>query len=84
MIGLVDNLLRPMLVGKATLMPDYVVMITTLGGMVAFGINQWLRPRPRDRGNVFRRVAPVPDDAAGRDAPLGHIGALMPRRVWSL
>jgi predicted PurR-regulated permease PerM len=38
-IGLVDNLLRPMLVGKATLMPDYVVMITTLGGMVVFGIN---------------------------------------------
>lgn len=38
-VGLVDNLLRPMLVGKATLMPDYVVMITTLGGMVVFGIN---------------------------------------------
>jgi predicted PurR-regulated permease PerM len=38
-IGLVDNLLRPMLVGKATLMPDYVVMITTLGGMVVFGIH---------------------------------------------
>jgi predicted PurR-regulated permease PerM len=38
-IGLVDNLLRPMLVGKATLMPDYVVMITTLGGIVVFGIN---------------------------------------------
>ena len=38
-IGLVDNLLRPTLVGKATLMPDYVVMITTLGGMVLFGIN---------------------------------------------
>lgn len=38
-IGLVDNLLRPMLVGEATLMPDYVVMITTLGGMVVFGIS---------------------------------------------
>ncbi len=38
-IGLVDNLLRPMLVGKATLMPDYVVMVTTLGGMAVFGIN---------------------------------------------
>lgn len=38
-IGLVDNLLRPMLVGKATLMPDYVVMITTLGGIAVFGIN---------------------------------------------
>ena len=34
-----DNLLRPMLVGKATLMPDCVVMITTLGGMVVFGIH---------------------------------------------
>ena len=38
-IGLADNLLRPMLVGKDTRMPDYVVMITTLGGMAVFGIN---------------------------------------------
>jgi len=38
-IGLVDNLLRPILVGKDTHMPDYVVMITTLGGMAVFGIN---------------------------------------------
>lgn len=38
-IGLIDNLLRPMLVGKDTRMPDYVVMITTLGGMAVFGIN---------------------------------------------
>lgn len=38
-IGLVDNLLRPMLVGKDTRMPDYVVMMTTLGGMAVFGIN---------------------------------------------
>ena len=38
-IGLIDNLLRPVLVGKDTRLPDYVVMITTLGGMVVFGIN---------------------------------------------
>ncbi len=38
-IGLVDNILRPLLVGKDTQMPDYVVMITTLGGMTVFGIN---------------------------------------------
>lgn len=38
-IGLIDNLLRPILVGKDTRMPDYVVMISTLGGMVVFGIN---------------------------------------------
>ncbi len=38
-IGLLDNLLRPMLVGKDTRMPDYLVMITTLGGMAALGLN---------------------------------------------
>ena len=38
-IGLVDNLLRPILVGKDTGMPDYLVMTTTLGGMVVFGLN---------------------------------------------
>jgi predicted PurR-regulated permease PerM len=38
-IGLVDNLLRPTLVGKDTRMPDYVVLITTLGGMAVMGIN---------------------------------------------
>ena len=38
-IGLIDNLLRPILVGKDTKMPDYVVMISTLGGMAIFGIN---------------------------------------------
>jgi predicted PurR-regulated permease PerM len=38
-IGLVDNLLRPILVGKDTRMPDYIVMITTLGGLAVFGIN---------------------------------------------
>lgn len=38
-IGLVDNLLRPVLVGKDTRIPDYVVRITTVGGMAFFGIN---------------------------------------------
>src|SRR5262249_43004043 len=38
-IGLVDNLLRPILVGKDTRMPDYVVLISTLGGLAVFGIN---------------------------------------------
>jgi predicted PurR-regulated permease PerM len=38
-IGLVDNLLRPLLVGKDTQMPDYVVLISTIGGMALFGLN---------------------------------------------
>jgi predicted PurR-regulated permease PerM len=38
-IGMVDNVLRPILVGKDTKMPDYVVLISTLGGMAIFGLN---------------------------------------------
>lgn len=38
-IGLIDNVLRPALVGKDTQMPDYVVLITTLGGLALFGLN---------------------------------------------
>lgn len=38
-IGMVDNVLRPLLVGKDTKLPDYVVLISTLGGMALFGLN---------------------------------------------
>jgi predicted PurR-regulated permease PerM len=38
-IGLVDNVLRPLLVGKDTRMPDWIVLISTLGGMAIFGLN---------------------------------------------
>ena len=38
-IGLVDNVLRPLLVGKDTKLPDYVVLMSTIGGMVLFGLN---------------------------------------------
>jgi predicted PurR-regulated permease PerM len=38
-IGMVDNLLRPILVGRDTKIPDYVVLISTLGGLVLFGLN---------------------------------------------
>ena len=38
-IGLVDNVLRPVLVGRDTKMPEYVVLISTLGGIAMFGFN---------------------------------------------
>ena len=38
-IGLVDNVLRPVLVGKDTKIPDYVVLVSTLGGFAIFGFN---------------------------------------------
>ncbi|WP_420134821.1 AI-2E family transporter [Rhodopseudomonas sp.] len=41
-IGMVDNVLRPVLVGKDTRMPDYVVLISTLGGLQVFGLNGFI------------------------------------------
>jgi predicted PurR-regulated permease PerM len=38
-ISLLDSLVRPLLVGKNTRMPDYLVLLSTLGGMSLFGIN---------------------------------------------
>lgn len=37
-IGLVDNLLRPILVGRDTRMPDYMILVSTLGGLTLFGL----------------------------------------------
>ena len=38
-IGVIDNFLRPLLVGKDTKLPDYVVLISTLGGIALFGFS---------------------------------------------
>ncbi|MEX2581810.1 MAG: AI-2E family transporter [Gemmatimonadota bacterium] len=38
-VGLVDNLLRPILVGRETKMPDYLVLLATLGGLTVFGLS---------------------------------------------
>ena len=37
-IGFVDNLLRPILVGRDTRMPDYLILLSTLGGLAGFGL----------------------------------------------
>jgi len=37
-IGLVDNLLRPLLVGRDTQLPDYLILLATLGGLAGFGL----------------------------------------------
>lgn len=38
-IGMIDNLLRPILVGRSTQIPDYLVLLSTLGGIAIFGLN---------------------------------------------
>lgn len=41
-ISLIDNLLRPPLVGQGTRLPDYMVLVSTLGGISLFGINGFI------------------------------------------
>ncbi|MBN1154575.1 AI-2E family transporter [candidate division KSB1 bacterium] len=41
-IGLVDNFLRPTLVGRDTKMPDYLILLSTLGGLTLFGISGFI------------------------------------------
>ncbi len=36
-VGLIDNLMRPWLVGRDTKMPDLMILLGTLGGLFAFG-----------------------------------------------
>lgn len=38
-IGLADNVLRPLLVGKDTKIPDFIVLLSTVGGIALFGLN---------------------------------------------
>jgi predicted PurR-regulated permease PerM len=36
-VGTADNILRPVLVGRETRMPDYMILLSTLGGLSVFG-----------------------------------------------
>ena len=38
-VGTIDNILNPILIGKDTQMPDLLVLLTTLGGLGVFGIS---------------------------------------------
>lgn len=41
-IGLADNLLRPFLVGKSAKLPDYIILLSTFGGIGMFGLNGFI------------------------------------------
>lgn len=38
-IGLADNVLRPILIGRDTGIPDWIVLVTTLGGIATLGLS---------------------------------------------
>ncbi|WP_336987403.1 AI-2E family transporter [Altererythrobacter aquiaggeris] len=39
LIGMADNILRPILVGRDTGIPDWLILVTTLGGIVSLGLS---------------------------------------------
>jgi predicted PurR-regulated permease PerM len=39
LIGIVDNILRPILVGRYTQLPDFLILVSTLGGLAVFGLS---------------------------------------------
>jgi predicted PurR-regulated permease PerM len=69
-IGLVDNLLRPFLVGKGSKLPDYVVLISTLGGIEVFGLNGFvIGPLIAAMFMVSWEIFAVSKRAAGDETP---------------
>jgi predicted PurR-regulated permease PerM len=39
LIGIMDNILRPLLVGRYTQLPDFLILVSTLGGLAVFGLS---------------------------------------------
>jgi len=79
-VATVDNLLRPALVGRDTKLPDVLILISTLGGIVLFGITGFvIGPLIASMfvtvweiyGEAFRDVLPEP-------APLSTTGPTPP------
>lgn len=84
-IGLVDNVLRPLLVGRDTKLPDYIVLLSTLGGFAVFGMNGFvIGPLVAALFVAFWEIfmrefnapsaAPRIMDEAQRDKPADEIG----------
>nr|MBL0715068.1 AI-2E family transporter [Desulfobacterales bacterium] len=77
-VGSIDNLLRPALVGKDTRMHDLFILFGTLGGIALFGVvgiiigpiiaalfvTIW-----EIYGTVFKDILPATDGIPGRRAP---------------
>jgi predicted PurR-regulated permease PerM len=74
-IGSVDNVLRPILIGRETKIPDFLVLVATLGGLAAFGFNGLLIG-PLAAAlfiSVWARMTPGPPRmAGGADAAACH------------
>ncbi len=79
-IGLVDNILRPLLVGRDTKLPDYIVLLSTLGGFALFGMNGFvigplLAALFVAFWGIFMREFNAPQAAPPGDCPEAAVGS---------
>jgi len=42
LVSVIDNFLRPLLIGRETKMPDAIILLSTLGGLATFGISGFI------------------------------------------
>ena len=76
-MGMVDNVLRPLLVGKETKLPDFLVLLSTIGGISIFGLNGFvigpaiaaLFVAAWALFNVVEDAAPVPTETSTPTPP---------------
>lgn len=82
-VGTIDNFLRPALVGKDTKMPDLLILLSTLGGIVLFGMVGFVvGPLVASMfvtvweiyGEAFRDVLPEPPPLSRPSAPPSSTG----------
>ena len=70
LISLVDNILRPVLVGRDTKLPDYLVLLSTLGGIALLGFTGFfLGPVTAALFLAFWNIFIREYNAGGRMAP---------------
>jgi predicted PurR-regulated permease PerM len=80
-ISLVDNFLRPWLVGKDIKMPSYIVLISTLGGLAVFGANGFvIGPLVAALFLVTWNIAAPREGERLEDAPRRHRSGARPPR----
>ena len=81
-IGLADNVVRPVLVGRHAKLPDYVVLLSTLGGIAVFGfdgivVGPVIAAMFMAAWDTLSKVLSLSDDAA-RGIRASHGGQILP------
>ena len=71
-IGMADNVLRPILVGRDTGIPDWIILVTTLGGIATLGLSGIVLG-PLVAGLFLAAWSILLEQREGDPAPIGDV-----------